>query len=269
MTRMAVLGGTRFIGFHLVQRLLRTGFEVTLFNRGRTTPPESFATPGQGGRLVAIQGHRENLADLERLFERGFDVVFDVSGYTRAQVTPVLERHRKQIGHYIFCSSSSVYQQPFPSPLLENAPRDFSGGTYGGEKALVEDMLLDSWRQHAFPTTVLRAHGVFGSHDGGTPGIVLSQLLHREPVAIRARCKTRTRFLDVQDLVEAFLLAAQNPLSHGKAYNVAGEETVSAARLANLCGDAAGRPPHIIETAESGLKWLDYELIPDNTCIKP
>ena len=42
--RLLILGGTGFIGPHMVRHALERGHEVTLFNRGRTNPglfPES------------------------------------------------------------------------------------------------------------------------------------------------------------------------------------------------------------------------------------
>jgi len=53
--RLLVLGGTQFVGRHLVAEALRRGHDVTLFHRGRTNAdlfPE--ATHVHGDRLVDV-----------------------------------------------------------------------------------------------------------------------------------------------------------------------------------------------------------------------
>ncbi|NNM31440.1 MAG: NAD-dependent epimerase/dehydratase family protein [Gemmatimonadetes bacterium] len=67
-----VLGGTGFLGPHMIQTALDRGHEVTLFNRGRTNPhlfPD----------LEKIVGDRGG--DLSGLAGRTWDVVIDNSGY--------------------------------------------------------------------------------------------------------------------------------------------------------------------------------------------
>ena len=51
--RLLVLGGTQFLGRHLVEAALVEGDDVTLFHRGRTNP-ELFA-----GQVKRISGDRD------------------------------------------------------------------------------------------------------------------------------------------------------------------------------------------------------------------
>ena len=59
--RLLVLGGTQFLGRHLVEAALGRGHEVTVFNRGRTNPelfPEAEKLRGdRDGDLSALKGH--------------------------------------------------------------------------------------------------------------------------------------------------------------------------------------------------------------------
>lgn len=268
--RAAVLGGTRFIGVHLVQILLKNGFDVTLFNRGITREPQTFET-GHHTQLHRIRGERSDPDSLARLFQTEYDVVFDLSGFTTAQIQPLVTRYRSQIGQYIFCSTSSVYRSPFPSPLTEDSPREFAGNTYGGEKALAENFLTESWLQHGFPTTVLRAHGVFGMFDPAHMGFIFSRMLRKSVIPIRAGCDTKTRFLYVQDFVRCALKVFENKTAFGKAYNLVGDEVVTPRQLIELCGKVATISPRVQEVATAsnvGLQWLSYDLVPDNSRIK-
>ena len=72
-----VLGGTGFIGPHMVREALRRGHGVTLFNRGRTN---NTLFPD----LETIKGDRGG--DLEGLQGRQWDVVIDNSGYVPRHV---------------------------------------------------------------------------------------------------------------------------------------------------------------------------------------
>ena len=68
-----MLGGTVFVGRHIVQAALARGHDVTLFNRGRTNP-----LLFEGVERVQGDRERDDLADLEG---RSWDAVVDTSGY--------------------------------------------------------------------------------------------------------------------------------------------------------------------------------------------
>ncbi|MCA8940972.1 MAG: NAD-dependent epimerase/dehydratase family protein [Planctomycetes bacterium] len=102
--RILVLGGTSFLGPHLVDAARRRGHEVTLFNRGRTNAhlfPE----------LEKIHGDRNVAADLAPLAERDWDVVFDHCGYFPDQVEATAGLLAKHAGLYAFVSSLSVFRE--------------------------------------------------------------------------------------------------------------------------------------------------------------
>lgn len=99
--RILVLGGTGFIGPHMVRRAVARGHEVTLFNRGRTNthlfPDLEKLVGDRGGPLDALQG-------------RTWDVVIDNSGYFPAHVRASAEALRDAVGHYLFTSTIDAYR---------------------------------------------------------------------------------------------------------------------------------------------------------------
>lgn len=109
-----VLGGTRFVGRHLVDAAVAGGHRVTLFNRG-----QSDATPRPGiqqllgdrnGNLEALRGHR-------------WDAVIDTSGYVPPIVRRSVELLASAVGHYTFISTVSVYASGRSEERVdENAP---------------------------------------------------------------------------------------------------------------------------------------------------
>src|SRR5262245_64175567 len=82
--RVLVVGGSRFIGYALVWRLLARGDRVTLFNRGRT--PDPF-----GDRVERILGDRTGPDFARRLAGRSFDAVVDFLAFRGSDVEAVLE----------------------------------------------------------------------------------------------------------------------------------------------------------------------------------
>lgn len=134
---LLVLGGTGFIGPHMVREALRRGHTVTLFNRGRTNN-ELFPD------LETIKGDRAG--DLDGLRGRSFDAVIDNSGYVPRHVESSAKLLADNVHHYLFISTISVYAS-FAEPMDESSPlgtiedetvEEVTGETYGPLKALCE-----------------------------------------------------------------------------------------------------------------------------------
>jgi 2'-hydroxyisoflavone reductase len=137
--RILVLGGTQFLGRHAVEVALARGHDVTLFNRGQTSP-ELFPT------VEKLRGDRDG--NLDALRGRGFDAVIDTSGYVPRVVNQTLDA-LGDIGHYTFVSSISVYADCSTPPTEESPvaqlsePSEDPHAHYGELKALCEDVVRD------------------------------------------------------------------------------------------------------------------------------
>ena len=112
--RVLVLGGTLFLGRHLVESALDRGDEVTLFNRGRTNP-ELF--PG----VELLQGDRK-AGDLEALHNRSWDAVVDTSARVPRWVRDSAGLLADRVEHYTFVSSASVYADTSAPGTDESSP---------------------------------------------------------------------------------------------------------------------------------------------------
>jgi len=137
--KLLLIGGTRFLGRHVVAGALERGHQVTLFHRGRTRP-------GLFPECERILGDRER--DLDLLENRTWDAVIDTCGFVPRVVGETTRRLAGRIGHYTFVSSISVYADPVEPGADEGAPlarledpatETVTGATYGGLKVLCEE----------------------------------------------------------------------------------------------------------------------------------
>lgn len=132
--RVLVLGGTIFLGRHLVQAALAAGHQVTLFNRGRSPNP----FPG----IEVLIGDRDG--GLDALRGRDFDVVVDTSGYLPRLVRASVDL---ELGRYCFVSTVSVYagrhlpswDESSPVIELEDPTSEDVNALYGALKASCEE----------------------------------------------------------------------------------------------------------------------------------
>jgi len=111
--RLLVMGGTVFLGRHIVAAATERGHELTLFNRGVSNPE---TVDG----VEQLHGDREH--DLALLAGRRWDAVIDTSGYLPRVVRASSELLAGAVDRYAFVSSISAYGV-LPEPGLdENAP---------------------------------------------------------------------------------------------------------------------------------------------------
>ena len=138
--RILVLGGGRFVGRAFVDAARGRGYELSLFNRGRTNP-ELHAG------VERIVGDRDG--GLGALARRTWDAVLDPSGFFPRLVGASAKALRGAVGRYVFVSSISVYAEPLAAGADEGAPlarladpnvEELGGGAYGGLKALCEPL---------------------------------------------------------------------------------------------------------------------------------
>jgi 2'-hydroxyisoflavone reductase len=145
--RILVLGGTQFLGRHVVDAALARGHDVTLFNRGQTRP-DLFPD------VEKLHGDRDG--DLAALEGRSFDAVVDTSGYVPRIVQETIDA-LGAVGHYTFVSSISVYADVSTPPTEESPVAELQEPTeewreaYGELKALCEDVVRERFPNAFIP----------------------------------------------------------------------------------------------------------------------
>ncbi len=235
--KLLVLGGTKFLGRAAVEAALARGHEVTLFNRGETSP-ELFP------EAEKLRGDREQ--DLSALEGRTWDAVIDPSGYVPHVVRSAAEALADSTGHYLFISSVSVYGD-FSEPRNEDSPLeeladdkpadrlldDYSN--YGALKALCERAVQETLPdRHA----LVRPGLIVGPHD---PTGRFTYWPHRiargGEVLVPGPPEQTVQFVDVRDLA-SWLIDLSERKTGGR-FNAI-NEGVSWQTLAETCRDVAG-----------------------------
>ena len=196
--RLLVLGGTKFLGRHVVEEALARGHDVALFNRGQTMP-ELFP------EAEKLRGDREG--DLSALEGRAWDAVVDTSGYVPATVERTLAA-LGDVGHYTFVSTISVYADA-STPPTESSPLA-EDEEYGGLKARCEEVV-----HRRFPDAFIPRPGlIVGPWDPtGRFTYWAERLADGGRVLAPAPPEAPAQVIDVRDLASWIVRAAERGLS--------------------------------------------------------
>lgn len=159
--KLLVLGGTVFLGRHVVEAALSRGHQVTLFNRGLTNT-ELFPD--------VEKRHGDRDGDLDALGDRSWDAVVDTSGYVPRIVRATTERLVDRVDRYAFVSSISVYADTSRPGVDESASvlqmsdeGDENVKTnYGGLKAACERVVQNAFGDRG---VIIRPGLIVGPHD--------------------------------------------------------------------------------------------------------
>ncbi|MFR0910680.1 MAG: NAD-dependent epimerase/dehydratase family protein [Eubacterium sp.] len=110
-----VIGGTRYFGIHMVNKLLEQGYNITIATRGKT--PDSY-----GDRVKRIIIERTNEESMRKVLQgKYFDVVIDKIAYCSDDIRYVMDY--VDCDKYIYMSSTSVYNPKH----MNTVESDFNG----------------------------------------------------------------------------------------------------------------------------------------------
>jgi len=236
--KVVVIGGTGFIGTHVVRALLRRNTDVVLFTRSDIDGlfPEE--------RVYHIHGDKEDIIQYRKVFRMlEPDVVIDMISFTFQDAWNTLQAFEDAKPRMVGISSSDVYRayeyfrspttdQLEPLPLKESAPYRETLYPYrylNNPRIWDYDKIpVEALYQNAFErrNTILRLSAVYGPGD--------RQLRLKEPISRildgrrfillnEAEADWRWTWGYVENVAEAIAQAALSPKAEGKIYNV-GEE---------------------------------------------
>lgn len=264
MSRILIIGGTRFMGYQLVWRLLAAGDAVTTLNRGQH--PDPF-----GDRIERLHADRTSPAFQEALLGREFDAAVDFAAFNADDARGAVEALSDRVGHYVFISSGSVYlvregaSIPCSEPLSESAypgplgapptsPDDLADWRYGAGKRAAEDVFREAWTERHFPATRLRLPIVNGERDPSRRlESYLWRILDGGPVLLPDGGLTITRHVYSADVAHAIADLLGRQTTFGDAFNLSQDEQPTVRQLVRMLSDLLGAPDRTQDISPSAL----------------
>ncbi len=259
-SRALVLGGTEFLGIHLVEGLVAGDCDVTLFNRG-VTQPDLFAS------LPRLRGDRD--ADVSALAGQQWDVVYDLSAFHPDQITRTAEHLVDRCSHYVFISTISAYADLREPGTTEDAPLATLDGpvpdevdaqSYGPLKALCEQRVTD-----LFPSrTIVRPTIVVGPHDPSDRFTYwVLRLSDARPHVVPPVLDSPVQYIDARDLADWLVLLGTT--RRQGTFNAAAAPMPFSAFLTSIAAGTGTplRPVQLTEeqmSAEEVRPWLDLPM---------
>ena len=263
-----VIGGTRFIGRHLVEELLAHDYDVTIFNRGNHDNP--FA---DDGRVTHVEGDRTDETDL-RAAALSVDpaYVFDCVAYHPGEVETAVELFA-DCAAYVYISSGSAYaDEEIPKREGETAlcPCDDaqatadSPETYGPRKA-EGDRVVFRAAENGVNAMSVRPCIVYGPHDYTERlDYWIDRVRTEDRVIVPGDGQNLWHRGYVEDVARALRLVAERGEA-GEAYNVGDRQLFTLADTVESIADAADTDVEVVTASErelsaAGLSPTDFTL---------
>ena len=114
-----MLGGNRFIGKHIANKLIDYGYDVTVLNRTGTGPEMA----------THIKCNRDDVYQLKQCLHKPYNIIIDMCGYNERQIRELEESLNTLPDYYVFMSTLAAGKSEF--------------GEYGTNKKHAEDYLFN------------------------------------------------------------------------------------------------------------------------------
>jgi nucleoside-diphosphate-sugar epimerase len=267
--RVILIGGTKFIGPHVVRQLVDAGHSVCVYHRGEhesLLPPEVRHIHHPTAAMPITEFADQLLASIS-------DVVIHMIPMGKADSRAAVQAFRYRTQRLVALSSGDVYRaygrltglEPGPAekcPLTEESPLREVRYPYRRNAKSTND-LLNSYEKiavegevlgdRALPGVVLRLPKVYGPGENDDLKTMYAYSKHPQ---------WRWTHGYVENVAHAIVLAATSPTAASRIYNIGEEQTPTIAqRLAKL-------PVSIIPPEEGSALNFDQDIVYDTNRIR-
>ncbi|HEX7972008.1 MAG TPA: complex I NDUFA9 subunit family protein [Thiobacillus sp.] len=271
--RICILGGSGFVGSHLVSQLAARGLKVRVLSRRREMTKDLILLP----TVEVIEADVHDQQDLIRHF-RGMDAVINLVGILhetrvgridlpsarRGDFQKVhIELPRKVIHA---CGEAGVHRLLHMSALGAHAN---SRSAYQRSKGVGEALVREAGRQHSehenwylngpkfihgygLNVTIFRPSVIFGRGDSFLS--MFARLLKLFPVLPLASANTRFAPVYVEDVARAYADSLDNTATYGQTYELCGPRIYTLQELVGYVGEVIGKRRSIVPLG----KWMSY-----------
>ncbi len=253
-----VTGGAGFIGSHLCERLLESGWDVSVIDDLSTGRSSNIEKILDNQRFEFVEGNVRDVKVMEGLAAE-CDVIFHLAAAVGVQlivdrpvhtietnihgtevVLDVANRLKKKV---LLTSTSEVYGKNERVPFCEDddtvlGSTRFSRWSYACSKAIDEFLAFAYHDEYGLDVVVVRIFNTIGPRQVGQYGMVVPRFiqwaLKDEPVLIYGDGQQSRCFVYVGDVVEALVGLINSDNAGGRVYNIGSDEEITIEGLADL-----------------------------------
>jgi len=270
-----VTGGMGFIGSHLAQGLAKLGHEVKVLDI-------SMSREWWNQTIDGITYYKADVAQLTDDSRVECDWCFHLAAL--ADIIPSIKDpvayHRVNVDgtinvlhqctklgakKFIYASSTSIYGIPEQYPTPEAAPAS-PQYPYALTKWIAEEAVMHWGKVYHLPVVALRITTAYGpgmrarGAYGSVMKVFLPQKANNMPYTVTGHLGMSRDFINVEDVCDAFIRAAESEVS-GEAFNVGSGQPTTLGRLIELLGDDNGIVYLPRRPGEPEMTWADISKI--------
>lgn len=260
-SRILVTGGAGFIGSHLVDRLMKEGYEVVVLDNFFTGKIENIKHHLESGMFYLVKGDIRSSDNVKEAI-RNVDAVFHLAAIVSVPLSiekPLLVNDvnvrgtlnlleaslKADVKRFIYTSSCAVYGEVDRLPIDERCPTN-PISPYAVSKLAAEYYCKVFFENYGLDTLCLRYFNVHGPRQvrDSYSGVItqfIDRLKQRKPPIIYGDGQQTRDFVHVRDVVEANMLALNCQHGFGEVINVGTGKQTTINQLAEVLLELSGR----------------------------
>ena len=241
--KILIIGGTRFVGPYMVERLIKEGHELTIFNRGNIKSEYENVSFIKGDRNAGLKvdGH--------------FDVVIDTCARNGANTKQAMDN--LDFDFFVHMSTIAVYKKTETFPITEDSPIGEwpVWGDRGKSKIECEIALKESGIKYAS----IRPVYILGPKNyADRENFIYSRIKSGVPLVLPGNGEAIAQFVFARDVADSLVLLATK--KQEGIFNCSGNEVITLKGLVEEMGNIVGKKPIIEYNPErDGPKHLESE----------
>ena len=256
--RALVTGGAGFIGSHLVDELVNSGFKVTVIDNLSSGNIEFINHHLSSDSIQFIEGDLTSLDDV-RQATKNIDCVFHLAANPDIRLgTEITDTDLKQgtiatynvlesmrlngVKKIVFASSSVVYGEDAPLPTPENFGPCLPISLYGASKLACEGLITSWVGTFGLQAWIFRFANIIGER--GTHGVIFD-FIHKlkadnSKLEVLGNGLQEKSYMEVKDCVKAIIRLFNSQTSSINLFNLGSHATCSVRRIAEIVIEETG-----------------------------
>ena len=258
--KVLVTGGAGFIGSHVVDRLVSSGYSVRIIDNLSTGSLDNIAEHVGSDAVDFVKGDIRNAAFVNRsmngvssvvhlaalvsvpLSVENPDLTFDIN--LLGTLNLLRESIKANVDKFVFISSCAVYGEPESLPVTEKAST-CPISPYAESKLVAERYCLGFSERQLLRSVVLRFFNVYGPRQGMSEysGVItrfIDSCRQRLPLIVYGDGSQTRDFVNVTDVADAVVASVKGNGAYGEVFNIGSGKPTSIDQLARTILDLSG-----------------------------